>query len=213
MPPLLTDLAGWGWRVLLLFGVGWVVLLALRQFGLVVVPLAVALLANALLAPATRALRARGLSRMAVTIVVVLPCLAVVGNLLGWIVDQAVRQSPALVDQLGETVRRLPIPSDTFTHWRDQLVSYVAAHRDVVAQNVLNGLLTGAELVTGAALTLLFSLILMTDGPDVDVGGRPVPRRRASQHPERRQGCVSGACPAGSGAPCSSPCSTASSWP
>lgn len=164
VPPLLVDLGGWAWRILLLLGVGWVLLQTVLRFELVTIPLALATLVTALLAPLTTMLRRRRLPRVLSTVLIVLPVVVVTGGVLAWIFQRAINQYPALVAQLGTAVQRLPVPSSALMDLRDRVVSEITSHESLITQSALQGLLTGAELVTGALLTVLFSLILLTDG-------------------------------------------------
>lgn len=164
VPLLLADLGGWAWRVLLLLAVGWVILHAVLRFELIAVPLAVALLVAAFLSPLTSGLRRLGLPRVLTTVAIVLPAFVVVGVVLAWIVQTAVNQYPALVSQLGTAVQRLPVPSNTLMDLRDKVVAEITSHQSELTQSALQGLLTGAKLLTGTLLALLFTLILLTDG-------------------------------------------------
>lgn len=164
VPPLLQDLAGWTWRLLLLAALGWLLLQIATRLELITLPFAAAVLVNALLSPVTTALRSRGVPRGVATLLIVVPGLALVGGVISWVVDEAVAQTPALAAQLSDTVSRLPVPSSTLMHWRDQLVQEISSHRAVLTQSALSGLVTGAQLLTGLVLTVLLTLILLTDG-------------------------------------------------
>lgn len=164
VPALLVDLGSWAWRVLLLLALGWVALQALLRFELVAVPLAVALLVAAMLSPLTALLRRQGLSRGLTTALIVGPAFVVVGAVLAWIVQTAVNEYPQLVSQLSSALQRLPVPSSTLMDLRDKAASVIGSHQSLLAQSALQGLLTGARLLTGSLLALLFSLILLTDG-------------------------------------------------
>jgi predicted PurR-regulated permease PerM len=164
VPDILADLAGWAWRILLLVALAWLVMQALIRLELVTVPLAIALLLNALLSPFVMTMRARGVPRGMTTLLVVVPSLAVIALVMTWVVDQAVAQSPQLASQLSDTVGRLPVRSSTLVQWRDQLVQQILSHRDVLTQSAVTGLLTGARVLTGVLLTVLLTLIILTDG-------------------------------------------------
>lgn len=164
VPPLLVNLAGWIWRLVLVGVAAWLLLKVAQRLYLVSIPLAAALLLTALMSPVTSWLRHRGLPRVLATILTVVAALLVLGAVMTWVVDQAVSQSPQLVDQLSRSVQHLPIHSGTLTHWRDQLVQALNAHRSALTQGAISGLAAGAEVVTGLVLTLLLTLILLSDG-------------------------------------------------
>lgn len=167
MAPLLEDLAAWGWRLLLLGVVAWAALRLAERLYLVSLALAGALLFTALLSPGVTRLRRRGVSRVLATALVVVPAIVLVAAILAWVIDRAVLEFPNLVNQLSHGVGELPFKGHTIAKWRDDLVRTLESHRSALTQGVLSGLATGAEVVTGALLTFLLTLILLADGDNV----------------------------------------------
>jgi predicted PurR-regulated permease PerM len=164
VPPLLVDLAGWGWRLLLLALTAVLLLRAAEMLYLVSLPTAAALLLTALLSPLVSTLRRWGLSRGWSTAVAVVGMLLVVAAVLTWVVRRAVAEVPTLSAALERAVRQLPLSNDTLLRLRDQLVVYLQSGSGSFATGVLSGLQTAAEVLTGMVLTLLLTIILLTDG-------------------------------------------------
>jgi predicted PurR-regulated permease PerM len=164
IPPLLEDLAGWGWRLLLLGVVAWALLRVAETLYLVSLSLAGSLLFTALLSPMVMRLRRRRVPRVLATAVVVIAALLVFGGILFWVFDRAVTEFPTLVNQVGDAVGRLPFRSSTIDTLRDDLVREIETHRGALSQGVISGVQTGAEVVTGLLLTFLLTLILLADG-------------------------------------------------
>src|SRR4051812_10535075 len=164
VPPLLADLAGWGWRLLLLSVVAWLFLRVAQQLYLVSLPIAASLLMTALLSPAVTALRRVGLPRALSTAVTVLGMLAAVVGLLYWVVQRAIAEAPTLSSELTSAVQQLPISNANLEQLRGQFVDYLQSGSGSLAGGVLTGLQTGAEVVTGLLLTLLLTIILLADG-------------------------------------------------
>jgi predicted PurR-regulated permease PerM len=164
VPPLLVDLAGWGWRLLLLALVAVLLLRVAETLYLVSLPTAAALLLTALLSPLVSALRRWGLSRGSSTAIAVVGMLLVVTAVLTWVVQRAVSEVPTLSDALERAVRQLPLSNDTLLRLRDQLVGYLQSGSGSFATGVLSGLQAVAEVLTGMVLTLLLTIILLTDG-------------------------------------------------
>lgn len=164
VPPLLKDLAGWGWRVGLLAVLAWTALQAAERLYLISLPLAASLLLTSLLSPLVDGLERRGLPRSVAVAVVVLASVVVLAAILTWVVTRAVAELPDLVTQLTNAVQDLPVRSILASDWRDQLVTQLQAHRGDLTQGVLTGLLVGAEVLTGMLLTLLLTVILLSDG-------------------------------------------------
>jgi len=164
VPPLLADLAGWAWRLLLLSVIAWLLLRVAQQLYLVSLPIAASLLMTALLAPVVFALRRLGMPRALATAVTVLGMLAAVVGLLVWVVQRAIAEAPTLSSELSSAVQRLPISNATLERLRGQFVDYLQSGSGSLAGGVITGLQTGAEVVTGVLLTLLLTIILLADG-------------------------------------------------
>jgi predicted PurR-regulated permease PerM len=164
VPPLLADLAGWGWRLLLLSVIAWLFLRVAQQLYLVSLPVAASLLISALLSPAVAALRRMGMPRALSTAVTVLGMLAAVVGLLIWVVQRAIAEAPRLSSELTSAVQQLPISNANLVRLRGQFVDYLQSGSGSLAGGVLTGLRTGAEVVTGVLLTLLLTIILLADG-------------------------------------------------
>lgn len=164
VPPLLADLAGWGWRLLLLSVIGWLSLRVAQQLYLVSLPIAASLLMTALLLPAVTGLRRLGLPRALATAITVLGMLAAVVGLLVWVVERAIAEAPTLSTELSSAVQKLPISNATLERLRVQFVDFLQSGSGSLAGGVITGLKTGAEVLTGVLLTLLLTIILLADG-------------------------------------------------
>ena len=164
MPPLLGDLAGWSWRLLLVLGTCWLLVQAFLRLELVTLPLAATILLCALLWPAVALLRGHGVPRVLATSAVLLLGMAVAGLVVTWVVGQAMAQSGDLAAELGTSVGKLPVRSATLMHLRDELVAEISAHRSDLTQQAITGVVTGAQLLTGVVLTVLLTVIALTDG-------------------------------------------------
>ncbi|MCW2898092.1 MAG: family transporter [Streptosporangiaceae bacterium] len=163
VPPLLADLAGWGWRLLLLGVMAVLLLWVAQQLYLVSIPVAAALLLTALLSPVVAQLRRHGWPRAFATAATVLGMLLAVGGLLTWVVQRALAEVPRLSRELQRAVQQLPISNTTLQRLRSQLVASLQS-----TSGSLNGVLTGVQtavaVLTGIILTLLLTIILLADG-------------------------------------------------
>jgi predicted PurR-regulated permease PerM len=164
VPPLLADMAGWGWRVLLLAVIAWLLLRVAQQLYLVSLPIAAALLMTALLSPVVTALRRHRVPRGLATALTVLGMLGVVVGLLTWVVQRAIAEAPTLSSELSAAVQKLPISNATLLRLRGQFVDYLQSGSGSLAGGVITGVQTGAEVITGVLLTLLLTIILLADG-------------------------------------------------
>jgi predicted PurR-regulated permease PerM len=175
---------------------GWLLLRIVETFGLVFLPLVAALLLVALLSPVTGWLSRHRIPRVVATVFTVVLSLVLLGATITWVVQQVVDEAPTLVEQLSRTVARLHLRNDTLTSLQGHVVQELESHRDTLARGALTGLATGAEVLTGAVLTLLFTLILLADGRRMwrwIVGGLPHrARRQVDEAAERAFGRLSG---------------------
>src|SRR4051794_40379384 len=164
VPPLLADLAGWGWRLLLISVIAWLLLRVAQQLYLVSLPTAAALLMTALLSPVVTVLRRHGVPRGVATGVTVLGMLGVIVGLLTWVVQRAIAEAPTLGSELSAAVQKLPISNATLVRLRGQFVDYLQSGSGSLAGGVITGVQAGAEVITGVLLTLLLTIILLADG-------------------------------------------------
>ena len=164
VPPLLADLAGWGWRLLLLSVIAWLLLRVAQQLYLVSLPIAGSLLMTALLSPAVTFLRRRRVPRGLATAITVVGSIAVIVGLITWVVQRAIAEAPSLTAELQSAVQSLPISNANLLRLRAQLVDYLQSGSGSLASGVITGVRTGAEVLTGVLLTLLLTIILLADG-------------------------------------------------
>lgn len=99
--------AAWGWRFLVISLAGYLVFRTLTFFGLVTLPLAVALLIAALVSPLVRLLTAIGLPRGLASLLVVLGGITVVSLLLTVAGQQVANGAADLADQVVEGLEQI----------------------------------------------------------------------------------------------------------
>ncbi|PZS16614.1 MAG: AI-2E family transporter, partial [Pseudonocardiales bacterium] len=109
MPYPLRVAAAVSWRLLAVAGLvvvlGYVVI-ALQQ---VVIPVAVALLLTALLGPVVDWLTKRQVPRGVATLVVLVTGLALIGGLLGFVIQAFISGLPSLQTQVGNSVQQIQV--------------------------------------------------------------------------------------------------------
>jgi predicted PurR-regulated permease PerM len=109
--------AAWAWRVILIAALLWVIGWLVRELSEVVIPVAIAILLAAMLAPVTNRLQSWGLRRGLATAVTVLGGIGLIAGTLYLIGTQIAGQATQLsgnvvesFNQLVGTLRRSPIP-------------------------------------------------------------------------------------------------------
>jgi len=161
--PLVRRAAAWSWRLLVIFAAAVVVLEVLRRFGVVVVPVALALMLTAMLLPAVDFLDRYGAARGgAVAFVVVLGMCAVVG-IMGFVVSQFVDGLPRLVDQVTHSIDTLrnwlingpvQLSRDQINHTGDTVIKSINDHQALLTSGALS---TAGIFIIGAVIAHLKS--------------------------------------------------------
>jgi predicted PurR-regulated permease PerM len=172
VPPLLRDLAGWVWRVLILVLAGIVLIRFFDRMTFVVLPFFAALLATALAYPLVRWLRGLGLGRAASTAITVLLAAAVFGGISIFVVDRAIAGYPDLVAQTKTAVNNfqhflihtLHVKASSTNNATKTINNYLDAHSSSLASNALTGIATVGEALAAFVLWVFMTFFLLYDG-------------------------------------------------
>jgi predicted PurR-regulated permease PerM len=173
VPHGLRIAAAWSWRLIVIGVVLWALIGIIGRVRIVIIPLAIALLISALLAPAVGwLLRARVPRSLATAVVLVTGVAAVVGTLT-MVVNQFIKGVPDLSDgalagiqEIQNWLREGPL------HVTDgQLDSYIEQGQQWIDENT-QALTTGAlstattifEVFTGALLVIFTMFFFLRDG-------------------------------------------------
>ncbi|QKW15044.1 MULTISPECIES: AI-2E family transporter [unclassified Micromonospora] len=189
VPHSLRIAAAWSWRIIVIGIVGWAMLRFMGTIRVVIVPLLVALLLSALLAPAVGWLLRARFPRSLATAVVLIGGLAAVVGTLTMVVSEFVTGLPDLsrnaadgIGQIQNWLRDGPLNLSDGT-----LNQYIQAGQNWINENT-QALTTGAlstagtvvEIFTGALLVLFAMFFFLRDGQRIwrfIVGMFPAPAR------------------------------------
>ncbi len=176
VPHSLRIAGAWSWRLIVVGIVGWALLQLVSAIKIVVIPLAIALLLSALLAPAVGWLLRARLPRSLATTLVLVGGLATVGGTLTLVINQFIEGVPQLSRNASEGVRQiqdwarngpLHLSDRQFDQaitagqeWVDQNTSQLTAASVATATTV-------AELLTGAVLVLFATFFFLRDGRSI----------------------------------------------
>ncbi|MEO3821776.1 AI-2E family transporter [Plantactinospora sp. B24E8] len=173
VPHALRIAAAWSWRLIVIGLVAWALLKVIGTIRIVIIPLAIALLLSALLAPAAGwLLRARFPRSLATAVVLVAGLAAVVGTLT-LVVNEFVRGVPDLSRKTTDGIRQIQDWLRTGPlHMSDrQLDSYIEQGERWLNENTqsltsgaVSTAATVAELLTGALLVLFATFFFLRDG-------------------------------------------------
>lgn len=174
--PLIRAAAAWSWRLLLLLAAAYVTLKVLELFGLVVVPVALALIITALLMPAVDFLDRYGAARGGAVAFVLVLGLAVFGGVLAFVVNQFIEGAPQLVEQVTRSIEGArdwlingpaKLSGDQINRAVDTFTDALRAHQTQLTTGALSTAGTIVEILSGAFL-LLFAVIFFL------LGGRSI---------------------------------------
>jgi putative heme transporter len=148
----------------------------MRRLGVVVVPIALALMLTALLLPAVDALDRYGAARGgAVAFVVVLGLSALVA-IMSFVVNQFVDGAPQLVEEMTRSIeglRRwlidgpLGLSADQINRAGDATIDSLRNHQVALTSGALSTAGTIAEILTGALLTLFAVIFFLLGGRSI----------------------------------------------
>jgi predicted PurR-regulated permease PerM len=166
----------WAWRIILILVAGYLLLRLLGIVRVVVIPVAVALLLGALLAPAAAGLRRRGMNKSVAATLVLVGGLTIVFGGLGLIVQTFIAQFDDLSTRVGEGVGKIeawlvdgPLHlsqaqlSGVWTRVRDQ----VSANEGALTSGALTTVTTVTEIVAGFFIVLLTLFFFLRDGDEI----------------------------------------------
>lgn len=174
--PLIRAAAAWSWRLLLLLAAAYVTLEVLRLFGMVVVPVALALVITALLLPAVDFLDRYGAARGGAVAFVLVLGLAVFGGILAFVVNQFIEGAPQLVEQVTRSIEGMrdwlingpaKLSGDQINRAVDSFTDALRTHQTQLTTGALSTAGTIVEILGGAFL-LLFTVIFFL------LGGRSI---------------------------------------
>ncbi|GAA1804476.1 AI-2E family transporter [Planosporangium flavigriseum] len=174
VPRGLRVATAWSWRLLVLAAAAALVLWLVGRLKDVLIPVSIALLLTALLAPAAGWLRrsARLPRSLAVAVVLIGGIAAVVG-VLTLVVTQFVNSFPALAANATAGIRTiqdslrsgpLHLSNTQFTGMADAAQQWLDSHRDVVTSSAVTTATTALDVVVTAILVLFTTFFFLRDG-------------------------------------------------
>src|SRR6478672_3686027 len=174
--PLIRQTAAWSWRLVVIAAAAWAMLNALTTLGVVMVPVALALMLTALLVPAVDFLDRRGAPRGGAVALVLICGLAAGGGILAFVVTQFADGLPLLVDQVTQSIdstRRwlingpLHLRPDQINHFGDTAIQTLRSHQQELTSGALSTAGIVTEIVTGALLALFTLIFLLLGGRNI----------------------------------------------
>ena len=172
IPRILRVSASLGWRLLVVVAALYVISRVVAYLAAVVVPVAIALLLAALLAPAVHWLQVRQVPRGVATALVLIGGLALLGGVLTFVVVTFVQGVPELGSQLTASINDianwlrsgpLHLTANQLSSFQAQLLSTLNANQTSITAGALTTAATVGEMVT-EILLVVFTLIFFLHG-------------------------------------------------
>ncbi|MCD4536409.1 AI-2E family transporter [Nocardioides sp. cx-169] len=155
-----VDLAAaWGWRFLVIVAAGLVLVKTIAFFSVIVLPVAVALLIAALVAPVVGWLARHGFPRGLASILVVLGGIALVGALLTFAGQQVANGATDLADSTVDGLERIRewLKDGPLNASDSQINDWIGQAQDAITERTQNGEFVGQVTSLGTTLGHVFA--------------------------------------------------------
>ncbi|GAB3704020.1 AI-2E family transporter [Amycolatopsis oliviviridis] len=168
--------AALSWRFIVVIAALYVIVFLIGYLSVVVIPLSIALLLAALLAPAVSKLQAIKFPRGLAAGIVLIAGLAVLGGLLTFVVAQFSSGLPELQKQLTESLNQikgwlidgpLHLRQEQIQEFINQAISFLQNNQASITTTALTTATTVGEIVTGFILTLFILIFFLSGGDQI----------------------------------------------
>ncbi|MEV0334012.1 AI-2E family transporter [Nocardia sp. NPDC050717] len=172
--PLVRKAAAWSWRLLIIFAALLAVGMLVQKFATVVIPLAIALLAAALLAPLVDWMQRVGIPRSLGVFVAMVGSIGLLAGIMTFVVEQFVDGVPGLSNEVTNSVHKVQdwlingpahLSDQQIRSAGDTIVRTIQDNREALTSGALTTATTIGHILTGAFL-ILFILIFFLYGGD-----------------------------------------------
>lgn len=172
VPRGLRVSAAFAWRFLVVIAALYVIVWLIGQLSVVVVPLSIALLISALLAPAVAQVVELKVPRGLATALVLVGGLACLGGLLAFVIIQFTDGLPQLTQQLHASLTQIQSWLINDVHLRQEqiqqainnAIGYLQDNQGVITSNALTTASTVGGFLTGFLLTLFITIFFLAGG-------------------------------------------------
>ncbi|WP_069161406.1 AI-2E family transporter [Nocardia altamirensis] len=171
--PIVRVSAEWGWRLLILFAVALALAAIVQKLATVIIPMAIALLAAALLAPLVDWLQRLGVPRSVGVFVALIGSLGLVAGVMTFVVEQFVAGVPQLSNEFTNSIHKIQdwlitgpphLSNEQIGNVGDQIVKTIQSNQDRLTSGALTTATVIFELLTGIFLTLFILIFFLYGG-------------------------------------------------
>ncbi|MEV0468079.1 AI-2E family transporter [Nocardia tengchongensis] len=174
--PLVRQTAEWCWRLLIIFAAVLAFAYLARRLSTVTIPISIALLGAALMAPLVNWMQRFGVPRAIGVLVALIGSLGILAGIMTFVVEQFVSGVPQLSDEFKTSVHQvqdwlingpLHLSNDQIRNAGDTIVKTVESNKDALTNGALTTATVIGEFFTGAFLTLFILIFFLYGGDQI----------------------------------------------
>ncbi|MFC9996493.1 AI-2E family transporter [Nocardia sp. NPDC127526] len=184
---MVREAAEWSWRLLLIFTAVITVAWIAQRLSTVTIPLAIALLAAALMSPLVDMMQRFGVPRSLGVFVVLVGSLGLLAGIMTFVVEQFVTGVPQLSDEFKNSVKQiqdwlingpLHMSDDQIRNAGNTIVNTIESNQDTLTSGALTTATVIGHLFTGTFLTLFILIFFLYGGDQIwEFCTRIIPKR------------------------------------
>jgi predicted PurR-regulated permease PerM len=176
IPRGLRISAALAWRFIVVIAALYAVVWVIGYLSVVIIPLSIALLLSALLAPAVQKLVAVRFPRGLATAIVLIAGLAVLGGLLTFVITQFSSGLPQLQKQLNDSLNQIKdwllngpphLRQEQIQDFINQAIGFLQNNQASITTTALTTASTVGEILTGFLLTLFVTIFFLSGGEGI----------------------------------------------
>jgi predicted PurR-regulated permease PerM len=176
VPTGLRVSAALAWRFLMVIAALYVIIWLFGYFSHLVVPVAIALLLSALMAPGVERLVKWRVPRSAAAALVMIAGIAVLGGLLTFVVITFTDGLPQLQSQVSDSLEQirnwltdgpLHLEAEQITAFINDTIDTIQQNQAAITEGALTTATTIGEILTGFLLTVFVLIFFLYDGPGI----------------------------------------------
>ncbi|WP_433625532.1 AI-2E family transporter [Nocardia sp. CA-120079] len=174
--PFVRVSAEWAWRLLVMFAALIAITMVVQKLATVVIPLAIGLLAAAMLAPLVDWMQRLGVPRSVGVLVALVGSLGVVAGIMTFVVEQFIEGVPQLSDEITHSVHEiqdwlingpLHLSNEQIRNAGDTIVKTIQSNREGLTSGALTTATVIGHVLTGAFLTLFILIFFLYGGDQI----------------------------------------------
>ncbi|WP_433728890.1 AI-2E family transporter [Nocardia sp. CA-129566] len=174
--PFVRVSAEWSWRLLVMFAALIALSAVVQRLATVVIPLAIGLLAAALLAPLVDWLQGLGVPRAVGVFVALVGSIGVVAGIMTFVVEQFVEGVPQLSDEITHSIHEIQdwlingpphLSNEQIRNAGDTIVKTIQSNREGLTSGALTTATVIGHVLTGAFLTLFILIFFLYSGDQI----------------------------------------------